>query len=426
MKHVANIDKIRVIIHHAPGIGHQTAAITAMKRLRTLGFKGVFDIRYHECEEIDYINTYLDLISFLKSCSLTSHLTGLKMETLINGYKTNNSEIDPGISLLYTDIGEITITRLPYKSSEYALDKVELTLCAADDHVYDDRSTYLAKYNTEHYIGLQPTNWVKKRFTLSHSGSSELSAESRLSHIESSIYLPSLNMIETRVLNICHNENFETQLLYALGKKDTGTRWEQVGRLINAHLAMKSRKHPLVLIVPYEYKDLDDIRQNITESVYHIDLKEKSITAESYHKHDVIIIYTGQICRELFHKLLGRLTTYPPVIEGCNTVDYCESRGLPYIIGGRLIGENYPYREELQKNFGTEQTEHCLASTCLSDTTNNDYLNTYSNALTSYLDKSSTLKNMKYHEARKELYLKRPDIVEESLIQSGYEVVKPK
>lgn len=210
MKGISKLTEIRVIIHYAPGIGHQTAAITAMKRLRTLGFEGTFDVRYHECEEIEYIHTYNELLNLCKENNITRYITGLKLEYLISGYKTKDDEIDTSVEIKGSEFGKLTITRLPYKTDDYKLHPVELTLCAADDNIQNNLNTYLLKYNTAHYIALQPTDWVRKRFAVSHEKTVYLSANGRLSNIESSIYLPMLNHTETKMLNICHNENFDT------------------------------------------------------------------------------------------------------------------------------------------------------------------------------------------------------------------------
>jgi hypothetical protein len=399
---------IRIMINYGPGFGHQTAAITLMRKLRALGFTGLFDVRY-----------------------MGENVVGHKLETLFVGF--NMTSANSGVEMLSSMVGRIKIT----KYSKDNLPQVYLTMTPAYDEF---RGINPAYYHCEGYVILQPTDWLRPRIIalLADRGEevervhmpmdARLSAES-LPPIDSTVVS---SPIESKIIALCKNTACDSQLLYCFGHPDIAKSWcasaedtsaayhERILReLIRAHRKIQSsvtyegmkRK---ILFLPQSTHDLQVFKKiaDPEENIYFFDLSEgETPNVEALSTNAIILVHTGKLNPQLFAHLMIGLTNFPPVIEGCNAREACEHRGWPFIHGGaKELDDNGLKLYSLPDAYLASQELHQRASRCLMQA----YEPGDERALKEYMQqclvRDPTL--MAYHQARQAAFLARPDIVD--------------
>lgn len=210
MQHLIELPVIRIAIWYGEGFGNERATIVVMENLRHMGFQGKFDIRYATYSDFD---------------TVTADGVGEKLRTLISGFVPKNlyssvdSEYisDSGWSVLHPILGDITITRLPPPLQQFALPRVPVTISGACDNI---AMIMCKKFNTEHYIQLQPTDWPARRYIAYMESSRQkeikLPDNLRLSPKTSPVVgfgkTLSLSMSEQQVYSLCENTELNSQL----------------------------------------------------------------------------------------------------------------------------------------------------------------------------------------------------------------------
>ena len=111
-------------------------------------------------------------------------------------------------------------------------------------------------------------------------------------------------------------------------------------------------------------------------------------------------------------------TTLPPVIEGCNSRETCESAGRPFIHGSG----KHDHLKQYDVRSGDKQELHTKASLCLEQGDSQ-----YVPQLVRYMEESLTSNPelMAYHAQRKEAFFIRPDACEVAFEALGMEYLKP-
>ena len=61
-----------------------------------------------------------------------------------------------------------------------------------------------------------------------------------------------------------------------------------------------------------------------------VDLTKNDINLDQK-KDKIIIGFTGALKEPFFEEMLLKTTKFPPVIEGCNSIETCEANGRPFI-----------------------------------------------------------------------------------------------
>lgn len=153
MQNLLELPVIRIVIWYGDGVGNERATIVVMENLRHIGFQGKFDIRYAPYSDDD---------------TVTGDGSGEKLRTLISGFVPKNLYdpdgkyiSDSGWSVIHPILGDITVTRLPPPLQRFALPRVSVTISGACDNV---PMIMCKKFNTEHYIQLQPTDYPARRY----------------------------------------------------------------------------------------------------------------------------------------------------------------------------------------------------------------------------------------------------------------------
>jgi hypothetical protein len=421
------MDLIRVVVNTGRGFGHQRAAITLMQKLREMGFKGTFDIQCDDRIDASLMNTETKKMYVNYEPLVSRQLIGM-----IPGFKSSQPNAD-GIRVA-EGLGAVKISSLPHNYSSMGnigLPEADLAVCAAED---DDNSkeTKAKTFNARSYIGLEPTDWRQGScFVIDQDGvvtKLPPASKMRLSSIAAS-QLPDISSIalsktEQRILNITSGTGINSQLVYGLypamclniqsqhmDMKESGNLDEaiEMQRLVEANLQLSHKtQKPSILILPQKVAlDYDFIGKvkGRSNCIHFVDLTKDNVDMGIYKPGDVVVAYTGTIQQTVFDHLMLQGTTLPPVIEGCNSRETCESAGRPFIHGS---GKHDHLRRYDVKSIGKQEL-HTKASLCL-EQGNKEYVP----HLVQYMEESLMLdlELMTYHKQRREVFLKRPDACE--------------
>lgn len=407
MKNLTDLNLIRIAIWYGEGFGNERASIIVMENLRHMGFQGKFDIRYATYSDFD---------------TITGDGVGEKLRTLIQGfvpinlYDTDNKYIyHSGWDNLHPILGDIAVTRLPPPLKQFGLPRVAVTISGACDNI---PMSMCKKFNTNYYIQLQPTDWPARRYIAyiedSHTKEISLPWDLRLSlqalSIEELEKNLELSLIEQQIFSLCENTELNSQLVYGLYERERGLNPAlECQRLVEAHrLLQKKIKKKSILFFPQEIC-MDSSFQNtltkISNNLFWLDLTRQTLemkTIEGMPNDAIIMAYTGALQSNTFNYLMLKKTTLPPVVEGCNARELCESFGRPYLYGSRIYDDLGLY--DVHVDYLDTQELHCAASRCLKS-----QLDTEIRSLVAYMELSIEFKLVNYHENRRQEYLKRPE-----------------
>ena len=426
---LSSYEEIRMIIYGGQGFGNQRAGLTLMGKLRSLGFNGVFDVW---CEDKQGTHLMLDKVYRYNDEKLVTKRM-LAMLPLLNTVQDN----------LYEDkvYGQIRLSSLPYDfKTNKDFSFKPLDICFSGAHDANNIADNLANlFNVKVYIDLQPTNWTAgggRSFMVDNyqvvtplidQKTSRLSCPQR-----SNLSASDLNEKEFNLFQYLQNSNIHSQLVYGIYDRQGSLSPQiQFERIINAHLALAEKtKKTSVLVVPQKelYTLLDAFN---TSEVSVIDVDEiNQHSSDLIDSKRVIILKTDNLSVHFFDCLLDKGTILPAIIEGCSSVDFCESHGIPFLHGGSLHDPIHPYNfaddcyeiiakylflfsyVEEHVKYNDVQALHLTANRCLEqgDEACEPALVQY---MLEFLKPNS--KVIRYHEARQEAYMKRPDAVENAL-----------
>lgn len=411
---IGEIECIRVVVRSGRGFGHQRAAITLMQKLRELGFKGTFDI---QCENMHARSKLMKMIPGLES----------------------SAPLIKGISML-SKLGAIELSSLPddyEQNPSFSLSPVDLAVCAGDDWTLFTGGKARELFNAQSYMGLEPTDWHQGHcFVVDQNGilmelpsASKMRLSSRASYQQQDIASVQKSQTEKRILDIVRNKNVNSQLVYGLypesienietgGMKPSGNLDEaiEMQRIVDANLALgKKTCKPVILLLPQDIA-LDPsfiskvVRGN--NKVVFVDLTKTSLNLEKYTADQVIVAFTGHLQQAVFDHLMLQGTTLPPVIEGCNSKELCESAGRPFIHGS---GQHDGLRQYSVSSHGKQEL-HTKASLCL-EQGSPEHLP----QLIQYMEESliSDDELLSYHAERRLQFHNRPDACETGLQALG-------
>jgi hypothetical protein len=406
------VDSIRIIINPGRGMGHQKAAITAMHKLREMGFKGFFDIRYEE--ETSFLAQHGPIVDRLK--------------ILIPGYEPTNIDGPNNVwtNASHADLGAINITRLPAVrrgrpiSQVYNLPRSDLTISAGGAGKLSGIAC--EAYNTEAFISLQPTDWPEQRYVAFEKMAVTLLGDDiRLSaHAETALqeWKPATS-VESNIQRICEIKSLNTQLVYGLYSPSEDECDSKIlsptgecKNLISAHrILQKEEKKPVVLFFPQAICQDPNFQNEMNfyfKNIIFLDLTkqtEKDFNFNDLPSDAVVIAYTGNLSHQMFNQLMMNKTTYPPVIEGCNSRNECEANGKPFLHAGSDRFNIY----EIDEKYSDQQRTHIEASVCLRSK------DAEIMPLVGYLRGAKTEPYISYHNQRQKGFLARPDACEVSL-----------
>ena len=425
-KPIDEMDLIRVVVNTGGGFGHQRAAITLMQKLREMGFRGTFDIKCDDRLDAELFNS-----KYGKMYTNKEPLVSGRLIDMLPGLESSKTKVG-GVRVV-KGLGAVKISSLPYNYSrrgDLELSEADLAVCAADDSILAVENTNAKTFNARSYIGLQPTDWhkgfcfvtdqdgvVTRLFPASTMRLSSLAA-SQLPDISSVL----LSATEQRVLSITSGSEFNSQLVYGLhpawafsietrSVKETANLNEatEMQRIVEANfLLSKKTGKPSLLLLPQKVAlkyDFIWVVKGEAENVHFINLTRDDVDMAVYNAGDVVVAYTGCLQQTVFDHLMLQGTTLPPVIEGCNARETCESAGRPFIHGSG----KYDHLKQYDVQSGCKQKLHAQASLCLEQGGQE-----YVPQLVQYMEESleSNRELMTYHAQRREAFLARPDACE--------------
>ncbi|KTD72720.1 hypothetical protein [Legionella tucsonensis] len=417
---------IRVVVNTGRGFGHQRASITLMQKLREMGFKGIFDIQCDDRLGATLMNTKTRKIYRNEEPLVSRQLIGM-----ISRFESANPNRE-GVRIV-TGLGAVKISSLPHdytSRDNLELPEVDLAVCAAEDKSIQEEDKKTKMFNAASYIGLEPTDWHQGScFVTDQDGIvTELPPASamRLSSAAAS-QLPdissiTLSAIEQRIIDITSNTGINSQLVYGLypekhystesgGIKETGNLDEvtEMQRIVDANLLLSQKTgQPSILLLPQKIAldaDFIGIVKGKNDNIHLVDLTKDDLDIGVFKAGDVVVAHTGLLQQTVFDHLMLQGTTLPPVIEGCNSRESCESFGRPFIHGS---GKHDPLKQ-YEVEAGDKLQLHTKASLCLEQGDPK-----YVPQLVQYMEESvaSNRELMAYHAQRREAFFKRPDACE--------------
>lgn len=436
-KPIHEMDLIRVVVNTGRGFGHQRAAITLMQKLREMGFNGTFDI---QCD--DRIDANLINIKTGKMYKNTEPLVSRQLIGMIPGFESSTPN-ENGIRFV-AGLGNVKISSLPHDYiSKDSLEFLEadLAVCAAQDNVIQE-DTKAKTFNSRSYIGLQPTDWHKGSCFVTDQDSVVIklppASKMRLSSMSAS-QLPDISSIalsttEGRILDITRGNNINSQLVNGLypekhfniksnAIKESGNLDEaiEMQRIVEANLVLSQKTgKPSILLLPQKVAlDANFISKvkGVNDHIHFVDLTKDNLDMKTYRAGDVVVAYTGSLQQTFFDHLMLQGTTLPPVIEGCNSREICESAGRPFIHGS---GKHDPLKQ-YNVTSSSKQELHTQASLCLEKGDSK-----YVSQLVQYMEESlkSDPELMAYHQQRREAFITRPDACEVAFEALGIKYLK--
>lgn len=410
MQNLLELPVIRIVIWYGDGVGNERATIVVMENLRHIGFQGKFDIRYAPYSDDD---------------TVTGDGSGEKLRTLISGFVPKNLYdpdgkyiSDSGWTVIHPILGDITVTRLPPPLQRFALPRVSVTISGACDNV---PMIMCKKFNTEHYIQLQPTDYPARRYIayMENSNQKEIALPNslRLSPKDSFAVdidnTLNLSISEQQVYRLCETPELNSQLVYGIYERDSCLNPVlECQRLLEAHrLLQEEAPKKAILFFPQKIC-IDSAFRNALEKTFNnlfwLDLSNQTLeekTLEEMPNNTIIIAYTGLLQSKIFDHLMLIKTRFPPVVEGENARGLCESYGRSYLYGGRIYDDLQHYDVHVE-HLNTQEL-HIAASRCLKKKDCTDV-----SPLADYMRQSITLKLESYHVNRREAYLQKPDAIE--------------
>ena len=245
-----------------------------------------------------------------------------------------------------------------------------------------------------------------------------------------------LSATEQKILSITSDTKIiNSQLVYGLyperhfdiesmGIKESGNLDEaiEMQRIVEANLLLIQKTgKPSILLLPQEVAlDANFIRKvkGRNDHIHFVDLTKDDVDMGTYKAGDVVVAYTGRLQKTVFDHLMLRGTTLPPVIEGCNSRETCESAGKPFIHGSG----KHDHLKKYDVRSSDKQKLHTEASLCLEQ---GDPI--YVPQLAQYMEESLTSNHelMTYHAERREAFFIRPDACEVAFDALGIEYFKP-
>lgn len=427
---------IRVVVNTGRGFGHQRSAITLMQKLREIGFNGTFDIQCNDKLGASLFNSKTGEM-YINEEALVSR----KLKRMIPEFTTKSTFGDE--SRICNNLGRLTISSLPpgYSSTDcFPLPKADLAVCAGDDSCDFNLDKMAKRFNSGSYVGLQPTDWhLGSCFVVDQDGVvKELPSATtmRLSSMAEN-QLPDISSLhlsgtEGRVIEISRDENINSQLIYGLypsmtyniekqRMSESGNLDEaiQMQRIVQANLELSEKSgKPCILLLPQSIaleSRLLSLLHSPNLNIHPIDLTKNDFDISKYKAGDVIVAYTGHLQQAVFDYLMLQGTTLPPVIEGCNSRETCESAGRPFIHGSAKRDPLLEY----SVNQSDKQNLHLQASLCLEKGEEK-----HLPQLVQYMEETVTSNKAlrTYHTERREAFLDRPDAVEVGLNSLGINI----
>lgn len=173
--------------------------------------------------------------------------------------------------------------------------------------------------------------------------------------------------------------------------------------------------YPTLLLLPQSIALESDFKErvkNANSKIFFIDLTLEDADIGVYKTDAVIIAYTGHLQQACFDYLMLQGTTLPPVIEGCNSREACESAGRPFLHGS---GKHDPLKRYALE-AGDTQALHADACLCL-EQGDGRYISQLAQYMRASMESDPQL--LAYHKQRHAAFLKRPDACEIALDTLG-------
>ena len=435
---LSTFTEIRIIVYNGQGYGNQRAALILMGQLRSFGFNGLFDVW---CEDKEGTHLMLDKAYRYNDEKIVTK----RMLQMLPNLKSLQDD-------LYEDnvYGQMRLSSLPHdfktnKDFQLSLKPLDLCISGAEDgngflHIKQKKANL---FNVKLYISLQPTDWVAgggNSFIVDNFEVVMPLIDQKTSRLSCSIAfnfsVDALNEKELKIFKCLESPNNHSQLVYGIYDRQGALSPQiQFERIINAHLVLAEKTNKTSILLVPQKKLYTMLERFDTDEVLVLDvdeIKQDSLDINEHKK--IIILKTDSLSVHYFDYLMGEGTTLPAIIEGCNSVEFCESHGIPFLHGGSLHDPIHPYNftddgYEIRDSYlflfsqvkeyvkyQDLQALHLTANQCLEkgDEACEPAMVAY---MLESLEPSSKVKH--YHEARHGEYIKRPDAVEAALVAAG-------
>lgn len=430
-KQLKDYEIIRIFISGAAGFGNQRASLTLMYKLRLLGFTGTFDIRY-----IDKYPAQIELTPYLfqtnaievEKINKEKGFVGRAISMLIPEFKPDPN-YDPvkqeSFHITSETFGDLIITRLPYlpfsvDQQSYNLFETDLTMCGADDSMILVRDKdklakdILHKFNTKNYFSFVPTDWYNGvRFIITNTNEKVLykQYDFRFRLSSEKLFHYNSNEYENSIKKLLLNKECFSQLVYGLNNIEYFLPISTVvNNLLSALTQLKIDGY-ILLLFP------QNIFEYITRVIYNDNFKKTvsivsnldNFKPETTKPHKIYLLHIGKLRPQFFDDLMVNLTTLPPVIEGCNSIETCETNARLYLHSSKM---GYKINDYGKSDYSAELELH--KSACLPLEKGEHDIHKTAEFLSAFLNNLL----LDYAKQRQTEHLERPDLIRTALIDS--------
>lgn len=333
-------EAIRVWVSRAPGNGHQAATVNGMRRLRELGFRGIFEVVYSD--------------------GIGQDTTGIKLGYLIPGFNPNIKGLQ---NLNTTSLGQLKIVSEKEALELIGVRRVLLGFTGALEFI-DAKSREEASgrrlldlLNVDVVLSLQPRNWSKystRGIHFRHGRDIDLSDTVNLGiktaaptnfdlihSIETELKSSDLEYKEQGLKVLVENlRQVDLMPIYGLGKSNSPD--DFLGR---AALALKYAqedapelfRRPILIPVFSEFDEVSrhNIEYTLKEEVGGIETFEISELHKlnrffNQNKFSMAVVFVGRVPPTIFHGVFAR-ASLPSFVAGKNLVSFVAELGLPFL-----------------------------------------------------------------------------------------------
>lgn len=372
---------IRVYISNAPGLGHQSASVVVMRRLRQLGFAGTFEVIYND------------------------NIAG-KLNTLLPGFSPQQRDWQVLEDLKIRAIAESQFRQLS------SLPQVEIAITGADDN---RQNMTAEKMFSKNYILLEPQGWGDS--FLFQAGASRPSVIPGLQNLGYTYDIDSSpEAIQAALHAIRNNPEFADKVPGLRALMEGPAIWGAiygVGLIPNMperikiwvqgiQMANRALKIDQALILPiisplnefemltlkWELEQLEKAQPgHRKKKIMLLDIKDPllpSVRAEMK-AGDILLVQTGRLPQSLFEAVFKK-STLPVLVAGKNAMNLAQNLGKAYINTVHDLGFQVAAVETAEQKSIREASEVFYYSR-----TQDVYIRRLSKFIQSAMDPNSTL-----------------------------------
>jgi hypothetical protein len=419
----AKCSSIRIVINDGAGMGNQSAAITLLKRLRDLKYKGSI--------ELVYIDDDSGLMAIRLRCLLPAESTITPVKRITRGEVFPLSYLPLCITVAAENVNFVTpevwnsnvFVNLKLNAFDYEYNlPSQFTVLGGNDQALSDGVLFCNDDRT--LVALQESDYPQFG--------------------EDRAFIQTLQQ-KSAAGEVLFQSVYGLYAEYSFRGKFKPTRFcnpsTELSYLLNALIVVQKQvAKPIVVLIhsPLPNLALKEIQELVSASKIKfagfgaaLDIDGKKITLDNVKAEDltdlkadeILICYTGWLTQNLFNKLL-QTSNFPPVVEGANATCYLDTRGIIHFHGGsdactRITEIPHP-DYALHRNASKVLEGHSLSGQPLEKipiALDSSHLSEEVSCLVEFILKAQSGALCHYFQARRDAFHMQEDIVANALVK---------